>query len=141
MSYTTQARIQSAIPAPLLADALDDNRDGIADEGLLDEIIASTDQAVDAFLAAKFEVPISPTPAVCAEASFTFACERIYDRREIAERNPWRSRADYWRERLAKIGAGEEALDSTVDVAAGAAGNWNSKAKLPTRFDDNANDA
>jgi len=35
MSYCTQAQIETTIPAPVLNDALDDDRDGTADTGVL----------------------------------------------------------------------------------------------------------
>lgn len=120
MSYTTQQRIATAIPAPHLVDALDDNQDGLADDGLLDEIIASASQAVDALLAGAYTVPFAPgsVPPVAAEASFIFACERIYDRRQATDKNPFRDQADKWRDRLEKIGNGDLPLDSTVDSSA-----------------------
>jgi phage gp36-like protein len=113
MGYVTQAQIETAIPGPRLRDALDDDGDGQADEGLLDAIIASVDGAVDAYLAGLYDVPFATPPAPVIEASLVFACERIYDRRPGAEdRNPWRSRADWWRERLERIGKGEIPLDA-----------------------------
>lgn len=117
MSYTTQARIETAIPPQHLRDALDDDGDGQADDGLLDEIIASASQAVDAALAGLFTVPFTdPAPAVVAEAAFVFACERVYDRRQLTEKNPWRDQADKWRERLEKIGKGDLKLDAAQDT-------------------------
>lgn len=124
MAYTTQAQVETAIPSQHLRDALDDDGDGQPDEGVLTSILASADQAVDGFLAGLFTVPfVAPVPAAVAEAAFVFACERIYDRRQIVERNPWTARADGWRERLAKIGAGEMPLDAslTKSVVPGAA--------------------
>lgn len=117
MPYVTQQRIETAIPPQHLRDGLDDDGDGQADEGLLDEIIDSAGQAVDAMLAGLFAVPFDPVPAVVAEAAFVFACERVYERRQITERNPWREKADAWRERLEKIARGELKLDSTQDAA------------------------
>lgn len=114
MSYVTQARIETAIPAAHLRDALDDDGDGQADSGLIEEIIASASQAVDAFLAGLFTVPFAdPAPAVAAEAAFVFACERIYDRRQILEKNPFAERADFWRKRLEAIGKGEIPFDAS----------------------------
>lgn len=114
MSYCTRERIETAIPAPHLVDALDDDRDGEADAAVLAELLASADQAVDSYLAGLFAVPFpAPTPAVVAEASFVFACERVYDRRQVAERNPWTSRANDMRERLKAIGSGKAPLEAS----------------------------
>jgi phage gp36-like protein len=115
MAYVTQAQIQTAIPAPHLVDALDDDRDGTADASLLDEIIAKAGLAVDAYLGSIFEVPFATPPSAVKEAAFIFACELIYDRREAGEKNPFRSRANTWRERLEKIGSGELPLDAATD--------------------------
>jgi len=115
MSYTTQALIQAAIPPQHLNDALDDDGDGTADAGMLDGVIAKASQTVDALIAAQFATPIAdPVPAPVREAAFVFACELIYDRRQILEKNPYRDRADKWRERLADIGAGKSNLDAAV---------------------------
>lgn len=115
MSYTTQARIETAIPAQHLVDALDDDGDGMADAGVLTEVLASAAGAVDAFLAGLFAVPFVVVPAVASEAAFVFACERIYDRRQVLEKNPWRDQAEGWRERLREIGSGKLPLDAALE--------------------------
>lgn len=117
MSYVTQSQIQTAIPAQHLNDALDDDRDGTADADVLTDIISSAEQAVDAFLAGLYEVPFLSPPAPVKEAAFVFACERIYDRRQVDEKNPFRSLADAWRTRLEKIGTGELTLDAASEKA------------------------
>lgn len=118
MSYVTQSRIQTVIPAPHLNDALDDDRDGMADSGVLDEIIAAASQAVDALLAPRYAVPFEdPAPALVAEGAFIFACELIYDRRQITDKNPFKERADKLRTRLDGIGKGEGELDAALPHA------------------------
>lgn len=115
MSYTTQSEIETKIPAPHLVDALDDDRDGSPDEGVLAAIIESASNAVDAYLAGLFTVPFDPVPAPCREAAFVFACETIYDRRQILEKNPFKDRAEFWRKRLEAIGKGEIPLDAATE--------------------------
>jgi phage gp36-like protein len=132
MAYTTQSQIESAIPAQHLNDALDDDRDGAADAGVLDQVIASADQAVDAYLGGLYTTPFASPPAAVQEASFIFACERIYDRRQILEKNPFRDRADAWRSRLEKIGAGKLPLDAAIEAASGA--DWGGETLVPTRL-------
>ena len=111
MAYTTQTDIETTIPAPHLVDALDDDRDGVADASKLDEVIAVADNAVDAYLAGIYTTPFATPPAAVKEAAFVFACELIYDRRR-ATPNPWKERADFWRTRLEKIGNGDLPLDA-----------------------------
>jgi hypothetical protein len=115
MPYTTQAQLETEIPPPHLIEALDDDGDGVADAGQLDAVIASASQAVDALLSPRFSVPFAdPAPAPVREAAFAFAGEKIYLRRPQGERNPFKTRADFWREHLAKIGRGEAELDAAT---------------------------
>ncbi len=116
MAYTSQSAISAKIPAPHLNDACDDDGDGSADSGVLDSIIAGAEIAVNAYLAGLFAVPFTTTvPAVCQEAALVFACEMVYDRRQILDKNPYKERADFWRTRLERIGAGELPLDATIE--------------------------
>lgn len=115
MAYTTQAKIESKIPPPHLNDALDDDRDGTADSGVIDTIIEVASTAVDALLAARYEVPFTTPPAMVQEAALIFACEAIYDRRQILDKNPYTARADDWRELLGKIGGGAGSIDAATE--------------------------
>lgn len=116
MAYTTQEKIQTLIPAQNLTDALDDDRDGSADDGLLDTIIETAANAVDAYLAGLFTVPFTTPPAPIQEAALIFACEMVYARRlGLDEKNPFTVRANVWRERLQKIGAGQLPLDAATE--------------------------
>ena len=134
--YVNSAQIQTAIPAPHLNDACDDDHDGAADSGVLDAIISQACQAVDAFLAPRYEVPFTdPAPPACREAAFVFAAELVYDRRQVFDKNPFKDRADDWRERLEKIGAGQGTIDASLAEEAGA--DWGSANIIPTRLSDN----
>lgn len=113
MAYTTQADIEANIPGPYLVDALDDDKDGNADPGLLDTIVSGASNAVDSYLAGIYTVPLNPVPAVAKEASCVFTCEMIYARRGVpVDENPFTKRANFWRDRLEKIGKGEIPLDA-----------------------------
>ena len=116
MAYTTQTDIETLIPAAHLSDALDDNRDGAADAGLLDSLIATAANAVDAYLGGIFTVPFTTPPAAVKEAALVFACEMIFARRlALDEKNPFSSRANFWRDRLEKIGKGQLPLDAATE--------------------------
>lgn len=116
MSYTTQEKVETLIPPQYLVDALDDDRDGAADEGLLDTIIEAASNEVDGFLAGRFTIPFEdPAPAAVAEAALVFVCERLYARRLVPdEKNPFTARANAWRERLQKMGDGTLPLDASL---------------------------
>lgn len=120
MGYVTQTQIESVIPGPYLVDALDDNRDGAADVGKLDEVIAKASQAVDGYLAGLYTTPFVatddvPIPSKVLEAAFVFTCELIYQRRGTPEdQNPFAKQANAWRTDLKAIGKGEAPLDAAI---------------------------
>jgi phage gp36-like protein len=116
VAYTSQNEIEKLIPPQHLNDALDDDRDGSADDDVLDQLIAVAANAVDAYLAGLYTVPFETPPAVVKEACLVFACEAVYARRlGLNEKNPFTDRADWWRKRLEKIGAGELPLDASQE--------------------------
>lgn len=112
--YHSRASIEADIPEEFLLDALDDDRDGTEDEGLYEELAATASDSVDAYLAARVSVPLGSPPAIARQASRVFCLESLYSRRgwskDTDPPNPWASRADDWRARLARIAAGEEPL-------------------------------
>lgn len=123
MAYCTQAQIQTEIPASDLVNALDDDRNGVADTGLLDSIIALSDQEIDGLLGALYEVPFADPPALVRDASFIFTCERLARRRGVPdEHNPYGPRAKDIRARLQLIADGKSPLDLELDreVSSGA---------------------
>lgn len=115
--YVTRAQIEAEIPRPHLIEALDDDRDGQEDEGLLDNVIANAVIAIHSPLSALYEVPFEDTvPTVVSEAAFIFVCESIYRRRQTPdEQNPYFKRAEDIRKRLNRIGRNEEKLESTIE--------------------------
>ena len=115
MAYLTLNDLAAAIPAPLLNDACDDDRDGVADAGLLDQIILRASAAVDSYLASLYPVPFVSPPPVVIEAALIFACEMIFARRlQPEESNPYQERAKTWRIRLEQIGADKLPLDAAL---------------------------
>ena len=115
MAYLTATDLAVAIPAPFLNDACDDDRDGLADPGLLDQILEQASLAVDAYLGSLYAVPITPAPPSVKEAALVFACELVYARRLAPDdKSPWTERAKTWRQRLEKIGNKELPLDAAT---------------------------
>ncbi len=117
MAYVTQTEIQAKIPATVLNDALDDDGDGAADSGTLDQVISLAAQEVDGFLSGLFTVPFAdPAPAKVRTAAFAFACEMIYQRRNVpADKNPYSAAAAWWRNHLQKVGNRELTLDAGTE--------------------------
>ena len=118
MSYVKQIDLKGKISDDLMLQALDDNNDGVADDGVWDSIASDVDKAINGPLEGRYTVPLAlPYPAVVSEAAVIFACEAVYMRRGLAgkDQNPWVSRADSLRKRLEAIGNGDQPL--TVNVA------------------------
>ena len=117
--YVTQAQLETEIPAPHLADAVDDDAAGGADTDKLDAILQKASDAVDSFLAGLYPTPFAdPAPAACREAAFMFAGELIYARRGVStDENPFTKRANDWRKTLTLIGRGDLPLDANIPKA------------------------
>ena len=119
MPYTTRAIIETRIPAALLLEALDDNADGLEDEGAFDALVASASAEVDGYLSGLFTVPFAePIPSKVAVATAAFVCELVYQRRNVpADKNPFATMANWWREHLQKVGNRELPFDAAKDKA------------------------
>ena len=99
-----------------LNEALDDENSGDATviAATLTRVMQRGCDAVDAFLAGRYVVPLSPVPALAIEAALIFTCEIIYNRRRQStdERNPYTARANDLRDRLKRIADRKESLDA-----------------------------
>lgn len=106
MAYIVYAQIYAWIPQPKVNDALDDDGDGKADAGALDQIIANACQEVDGYLQGRYPVPFAGVvPSVVQAAAIAFACEAIAARREaIGEKNPFAQKALLYRGTAANPG-------------------------------------
>jgi len=115
--YTTQQLIEDEIGGHArLVEALDDDGGGddTAVAAACARVITRASAAVDAFLAGRYPVPLSPVPALASEAALVFSCELLFNRRRQAadEKNPYTARAHDFRERLKHIADRKESLDA-----------------------------
>lgn len=112
--YVNRAQLQPYFTDAFLAQALDDNMDGVEDAGLLDSILDSASIEVDGILGTAFTTPFEPPyPPVVVSAALVFACDLLYARRmgkSGKADNPWAARAEAMRQRLADIVAGKYPL-------------------------------
>ncbi len=106
MSYIDRTDVEAEVPAVILRDALDDDRDGIEDEGLLDRLMELASGQVDALVATRYTVPFAQPPPFAREAARVFCAELSYTRRGVNP-NPCSERATAWRKALAEIAAAE----------------------------------
>lgn len=111
MPYLLQSDIEADIPAPFLTEALDDDNDGVADEGMWDAVAASVSTEIDGILGQRFPVPFATVPAVVKAAAQILALEKLYNRRGITgEKNPWTKQAEAARTKLNAIADGDQPL-------------------------------
>jgi phage gp36-like protein len=113
--YITQQLIEDELGGHArLLEALDDDNDGVIDDGIVDRLCQRASDAVDAFLSGRYAVPLSPVPKLAVEAALLFACETIYNRRRqgVDEKNPYTARANELRDRLKRISDRQESLDA-----------------------------
>jgi phage gp36-like protein len=118
MPYVTQSAIEARLTAQILNDALDDDGDGKADDGILAAVIQAASNEVDGYLAGLYPVPFpDPAPKKVQAAALTFTCEMIYNRR-AAQLPDWLgSHVKFWREHLQKVGNREIPFDAASDKA------------------------
>lgn len=110
MPYVALADISGRIPTAFLAQALDDDNDGVIDAW--DGVAESVGSYIDGILGTRFTVPFeSPFPPVVTTAAQVLACEMCYQRRGVsAEQNPWTAQANAIRGVLMKVAEGKAPL-------------------------------
>lgn len=116
MPYVTQADPLTYFSAQAVIKFLDDDGDGVPDNGLFDQIVQDASMEVDGRLNQTYTVPFTdPAPVKVRAAALVFVCEAFYQRRNVPpERNPFTARADYWRIELDKIGRDGKGLDNST---------------------------
>lgn len=112
MAYVEQTDIEALIPSDFLTQSLDDDSDGVADSGVWDKVVEAVGDEIDGALGQKYAVPFGePCPSVVKAAAKVLALWSLYQRRGFAgERNPWEAEAKRLRDKLDRIGRGEDAL-------------------------------
>jgi len=117
MSYILITDLDGKIPAQLLLQALDDNGDGVADDGVWDKLVVDVESAINSRLEGNYAIPLAaPIPAIISEAAKILAAEAVYLRRGLAgDQNPWLKQADAMRKRLEDIGSGKLPLTSATN--------------------------
>jgi hypothetical protein len=119
MPYIVQTDLEAKVPATLILQALDDNADGVQDDGLWDKVYTAVENEIHGVLEGRYAVPFaSPYPSVVVTAAFVLMAEAIYLRRGLAgDQNPWTKQAADIRKTLADIGSGDKPLKYEVTPA------------------------
>lgn len=116
--YTTLDQVQAKLPLDFITDALDDDKDGMADDAVWQLVAADAADQVDERLGKRYTVPFAPDslPPAARSASLLFVLETLYQRRGFGtpETNPFLASARAARAELEKIGNGASPLTTTA---------------------------
>ncbi|MFH2012514.1 MAG: DUF1320 domain-containing protein [Pseudomonadota bacterium] len=85
MSYSTQDDIKKQLPEADLINLSDDDTDGVADAGVVDEAIADADAEIDSYLSGRYTLPFSPVPERIKQLSVDIAIWNLYSRKTVLD--------------------------------------------------------
>jgi phage gp36-like protein len=119
--YASRSDLEAIIPPHFIVQALDDDADGVEDDGLFQKVSDAADRAVNAYLSGRYTTPFgAPFPDLVAEAAKIFVAESLYARRGYeSDRNPYTARANGLRKQLESIGNGNGSLGGIPDHSSG----------------------
>ncbi|MDQ7002657.1 MAG: DUF1320 domain-containing protein [Ghiorsea sp.] len=81
MPYATYADIINAHEETTIIELSDDNRDGIADVGVIDAVLGQADDEIHARIATRYAVPMNPIPALAKRLAVSLAIGLLFARR------------------------------------------------------------
>ena len=115
MTRLTIDDLTGDMPEQMIIAALDDDRDGFADEKAFSAALASANERAEAIFGGAVPDRYS---ASADHAVRIFLLDLLYRRHGDAdEKNPWAKLADEEAARLRALASGTEAIDSTTDGA------------------------
>ncbi|HMO03902.1 MAG TPA: DUF1320 family protein [Kiritimatiellia bacterium] len=125
------------IKPDFFASALDDNKDGLEDTGLFDQIKGQACLDVDAYLI-RFNPPMANPPALVKAAAIAFAGFEVYRRAgyEESPQNPFAKDRAYYRDQLEKIAAGTLSLGVAHEPSGGPVASITEPAKTHSTSGD-----
>lgn len=132
MPYTTQTEIEAVLPANVAADL------GLAAPDF-DVAIAHASATADAYLAARYAVPLASPPEVVRACATDLAAWRVLCKgpQRSDEFLIFRQKAEDWMEWLRGVAAGRFSLPDTAGAKSGAAVVTNNDT-APVHFNDKA---
>lgn len=115
MTKLTIEDLVGDMPEDAIVTALDDNRDGIADDKAFEAALASANARAEAVFGGAIPERYARTADYAVRV---FLLDLLYRRHGDADgTNPWSSRADEEAARLRALASGTEAIDATSDGA------------------------
>ena len=116
-AYTTQAAILGEIQNQDLIALTDDDKMGVVNTTILDQIIANASGYIDSKLANIYgsQLPFNPVPSSVANMALTIACYRLLRRREVPdEKNKFAEAYADVMDFLNRVNKGEATIDDVV---------------------------
>lgn len=109
-NYVNRSWVETKVPSQHLLEALDDDGDGVEDDGLFDKLAESVSGDVDSIIGADATVGA----ALRTSAANIFFCATIYKRRGVGDAaNPWAGDATKMTKKLEAIATGEQRIEPT----------------------------
>lgn len=84
-AYISQDELASALSQDELVQLTDDAGTGQADTAVVDQVIAEAEAEVDAYLAARYTLPLTTVPAVVKRIAVDLAVWALYTRRKLTD--------------------------------------------------------
>ena len=123
--YASLQALASDIPSRTITSMLDDDKDGVADPDVVEDVLQKVDDEINGYLEGRYATPLTgDLPAVVKSAARNFLGEALYKRRNLAgPKLSWVLAASASRAKLNEIKEGSAKLDLVTPPArpAGAA--------------------
>jgi phage gp36-like protein len=81
--YATRADLEKHLAPEELIQLTDDDRDGAADAGVIEQALADAQAEIDGYVATRYQLPLAETPALLRRVAVDLALARLYARRDL----------------------------------------------------------
>lgn len=141
MGYCTTDELNTVIPSDILVRLTDDASLGEVDEEKLSAAVDEAAGEIDSYLAGRYELPLSTTPAILSKFNKDIAVYNLYGRYKSSIPDTWKNRYDTAVRFLTKVAEGRITLGIQPSPDPAGAGNYESGAKVTVRLTDFDSDA
>jgi Mu-like prophage protein gp36 len=117
MAYSVYADLAYQLPAADLIELTDDAGSGSVDTDIITRAIEDSDAEIDAYLSARYDLPLSTTPGLIRRLSVDLSICWLYARRSsLVVPETWQERCRMAREMLEKIALGTLSIADLSDT-------------------------
>lgn len=82
--YATRADLEKHLAPAELIQLTDDDQDGAADAGVIEQALADAQAEIDGYLATRYRLPLAATPTLLRRLAVDLALYRLYARRDLS---------------------------------------------------------